>query len=262
MSWAWLIPMVSAGFLGSVHCVGMCGPLIAVASDGATEARQRWGVQAGYQAARLASYLALGAAAGSLGHALDLAGQAAGLGKAAALLAGAAMMLWGLWSMLEAGGARLRLRLPRLRLLPSPALAWLGRAGRRSPLWRATLLGGASALLPCGFLYGFALAGAATASPVGGALVMASLWLGNLPALLGFGLLLGGVLSRSRRHLPLLSAGSVFVLGLLTVTLRVNLPAFAMASAAESLPSGSRANAALVAPPEATDCPCHQRHAR
>ncbi|HEY6079670.1 MAG TPA: sulfite exporter TauE/SafE family protein, partial [Polyangiaceae bacterium] len=233
MSLAWLLPMVSAGALGSMHCVGMCGPLIAVASDGARGARQRLRVQAGYQAARLASYLVLGAVAGMLGHALDLAGEAAGLGKSAAVVAGAAMMLWGLWAMLEAGGARLQLRLPKLRLLPSPALAWLGRAGQRSPLWRATLLGGASAFLPCGFLYAFALAGAATASPVGGALVLGSLWLGSLPALLGFGLLIGGVLSRLRRHIPLLSASSVFLLGLLTLTSRVNLPAFAVAAATE-----------------------------
>jgi sulfite exporter TauE/SafE len=264
MTLAWLIPMVSAGALGSVHCVGMCGGLIAVASDGATGARQRLAVQGGYQTARLVSYLVLGVVAGTLGHALDLAGQAAGLGKSAAIVAGAVMMLWGLWSMLEAGGARLGLRLPQLRLLPAPALAWLGRTGQRSPLWRATLLGGASAFLPCGFLYAFALAGAATASPLGAALVMGSLWLGNLPALLGFGLLIGGVLSRLRRHVPMLSAASVFLLGLLTLNNRVNLPAFAVAAAASSLPSEARAAApkAAPAPPMAADCPCHKKHAR
>lgn len=264
MMLAWLIPMVSAGALGSVHCVGMCGGLIAVASDGASGTRQRLMVQLGYQGARLVSYLALGAAAGALGHALDLAGQAAGLGKSAAVLAGVTMMLWGLWSMLEAGGARFKWRLPQLRLLPPSALAWLGRAGQRSPMGRAALLGGASAFLPCGFLYAFALAGAATGRPLGGALVMGSLWLGNLPALLGFGLLIGGVLSRARRHLPLLSAASVFVLGLFTLGNRVNLPAFALPVAASSLTAETQAGPSRAAPmpPMAADCPCHKRHAR
>lgn len=264
MTLAWLIPMVSAGALGSVHCVGMCGGLIAVASDGAAGAKQRLAVQGGYQGARLVSYLVLGVVAGSLGHALDLAGQAAGLGRSAAIFAGVIMMLWGLWSMLEAGGARLALRLPKLRLLPAPALAWLGRAGQRSPFWRATLLGGASAFLPCGFLYAFALAAAATASPLGGALVMGSLWLGNLPALLGFGLLIGGVLSRLRRHIPMLSAASVFALGLVTLNNRINLPAFALTAAASSLPREARAGAPKTAPipPMAADCPCHKKHAR
>ena len=261
---AWLLPMVSAGALGSVHWVGMCGGLIAVASNGAAGAGQRLLVQGGYQAARLVSYLGLGVVAGTLGHALDLTGQAAGLGKSAAVLAGATMMLWGLWSMLEAAGARFKLRLPQFRLLPASALAWLGRAGQRSPLWRATLLGGASAFLPCGFLYAFALAAAATASPVGGALVMGSLWLGNLPALLGFGLLIGGVLSRLRRHIPLLSASSVFVLGLLTLNNRLNLPAFAVAAATGSLPAETRGagKQAVLLPPMAADCPCHKKHAR
>jgi sulfite exporter TauE/SafE len=140
-------------------------------------------------------------------------------------------------------------------------LGWLGRAGQRSPVGRAALLGGASAFLPCGFLYAFALAGAATASPLGGALVMGSLWLGNLPALLGFGLLIGGVLSRARRHLPLLSAASVFALGLFTLSHRVNLPAFAVGASTGSLTAETGHRAAPV-PPMAADCPCHKRHAR
>jgi hypothetical protein len=94
--------------------------------------------------------------------------------------------------------------------------------------------------------------------------VMASLWLGNLPALLGFGLLIGGVLSRLRRHIPMLSAASVFVLGLLTLNNRVNLPAFAVAAAAGSPPAELHAGGHKPAPvaPMAADCPCHKKHAR
>jgi hypothetical protein len=252
---AWLVPMVSAGLLGSAHCIGMCGGLIAVASDGATGLKQRFVVQAGYQAARLSSYVVLGAVAGGLGRALDLAGQAAGLGKAAAVLAGVTMSLWGMLAMLEATGA-LKRKLPGFRLLPARAVAWLGRARQRPPLTRAVLLGGASALLPCGFLYAFALAAAATGSPLGGALVMAALWLGNLPALLGFGLLLAGALSRLKRHIPLLSAASVLLLGVFTLNSRVNIPAFAMASVTDTLPA--KATAAVRAP-SADDCPCHKK---
>ncbi len=253
---AWLLPMVSAGLFGSAHCIGMCGGLIAVASDGANGARQRLTVQLGYQLARLASYMTLGVVAGSLGRALDLAGQAAGLGKAAAVVAGVTMSLWGLTAMLSAVGVALNM--PRLRLLPAGVTSWLGRARSRPPLVRAVLLGGASALLPCGFLYAFALAGAATGSPVGGALVMAALWLGNLPALLGFGLVLGGALSRVKRHLPLLSAASVFALGVFTLHSRVNVSAFAVSAitnAGLARPSGVQA-------PMASDCPCHRKPVR
>ena len=251
---SWLVPMVTAGLFGSAHCIGMCGGLIAVASDGASGVRERVRVQLGYQLARLTSYVTLGLVAGSLGRALDLAGQAAGLGKAAAVLAGVTMSLWGMAAMLNAVGVALQL--PKLRTMPAFLSSWLGRARQRPPLLRAVLLGGASALLPCGFLYAFALAGAATGSPLGGALVMAALWLGNLPALLGFGLVLAGALSRVKRHVPILSAACVFTLGILTLNSRVNLPAFAV-SAVTSTQAPSPAD---VKAPMPADCPYHRKH--
>lgn len=257
MNASWLAPMLTAGVFGSVHCIGMCGGLIAVASDGASSGRQRLKVQLGYQAARLISYVALGAVAGWLGYALDLAGRAAGLGKAAAVVAGVGMMFWGLWAMLEAAGVRPRRWLPMLRV-PPLATSVLLAAARRPPLTRAVLLGGASALLPCGFLYAFALAAAATGKPLDGGLVMAALWLGNLPALLGFGLAFAGAMSRLRRHIPLLSAATVFALGVFTLNSRLNLPAFAIASISSSSLGG--ATGALT--PMASDCPCHRRRAR
>ncbi len=254
----WLVPMAAAGLFGSAHCVGMCGGLIAVASDGAAGVRQRVGVQLSYQAARLASYVALGVVAGSIGHALDLAGSAAGLGKVAAVVAGLTMTLWGLWALLEAGGARLGFELPRLRLLPAPVLQALSNVRQRPAIVRAVLLGAVSALLPCGFLYAFAFAAAGTASPLGGALVMAALWLGNLPALLGFGLLVASGLSRVKRHIPVFSAVSVFALGLFALNSRMNLPAFA-ASVVAAPPTSGLQTAPI---PSARDCPCHKNRSK
>src|SRR5207253_860845 len=109
------------------------------------------------------------------------------------------------------------------------------------PVLRALLLGSASALLPCGFLYGFALAAAATGSASKGAAVMAAFWLGNLPALLGFGFVLSGALTRLRKHLPMLSAATLFALGVITLNERVRLPAFALASVAAAAPRAGQA---------------------
>jgi len=163
------------------------------------------------------------------------------------------------WAMLEATGARPSIRFSGLRMLRAPLVRWLGRAQRQSPFGRAMLLGGASALLPCGFLYAFALAAAATARPLSGALVMGSLWLGNLPALLGFGLAVGGVLSRLKRHIPLLSAACVFALGVSTLNSRINLPAFAVARAAAATEATAAARRPAPAPPMPADCPCHRK---
>lgn len=253
---AWLAPMLGAALVGSVHCIGMCGGLVAVSTQGATTAQQRLATQIGYQGARLASYSTLGVSAGMLGSALDLAGRAAGLGKAAAVVSGLTMMLWGTWAMLEAGGVGLSRKLPTIQILPAAARRWLGHAQRQSPLGRAVLLGGASALLPCGFLYTFALAAAGTGSPWAGALVMGSLWLGSLPALLGFGLAIGGALSRLRRHVPLFSAIAVFGLGLFTLNNRINLPAFAAASVTRASDAATQA----ATPGLPGDCPCHRKH--
>jgi uncharacterized protein len=229
----WLIPITGAALLGSLHCIGMCGGLVAVASHGASDLRARAKVQLSYQAARLVSYALLGAAAGALGRALDLAGEAAGIGKTAAVVAGASMATWGMLAMLAAVG--IRLRLPRLRLT-TKLTGWLGKVHQRPPLVRAALLGGSSALLPCGFLYAFVLAGAATGSALGGAAVMVALWLGNLPALLGLGFVLGGALSKLRGHVSLLSASAIFIVGVLTLSSRANLPAFAASMSLQRLP--------------------------
>lgn len=250
MMLSWLLPVASAGLLGSVHCIGMCGGLVAVASDGAGDVKERALSQLTYQAARLISYTVLGATAGMLGRALDLAGRAAGLGQTAAIVAGTTMSLWGLVAMLRAAGVQLPL--PRLSF-PSHLSGWLGSAHRRPPVVRAALLGGASALLPCGFLYAFALAAAATGSMLGGAAVMAALWLGNLPALLGFGLLFGGAMSRLRRHLPFVSASAILLLGLLTLNSRVNLPAFAARMSFPALPGLEDA----PAPGQLVPADCH-----
>ncbi len=161
--------------------------------------------------------------------------------------------------MMEAVGVGRRWRLPKPRLLSAAAVQWLGQARRRGPLARALLLGSASGLLPCGFLYAFALAAAATASPLGGALVMAALWLGSAPALLGFGLLIGSVLSRVKRYVPLLSAAAIFGMGVITLNARVNLPAFALAGAMRA-----GAGASVPAKPASTmpaGCPFHGAHA-
>ena len=70
MSWAAFI----LGLAGSLHCAGMCGPLaLALPHPG----RGMAGFVGGrllYQLGRLATYMALGAASGALGHSLSMAG--------------------------------------------------------------------------------------------------------------------------------------------------------------------------------------------
>jgi len=246
MSLELLVPVAAAGLLGSVHCAGMCGGFVAIAGYGVS-GRTRLGAQFGYNAGRLVSYLTLGTISGALGRALDLAGSAAGLGRIAAIVSGSVMILWGLGALLETQGVRV---FGRQLHMPQALAHFLTQLGKRPPLARGAILGLATALLPCGWLYAFAVAAASTASPVRGALVLGALWLGNLPALLGLGLVVGAALGRLRQHLPVLSAALIFSVGLFTLSTRANLPAFALASI------GAHDTSTL---PRAADCPCHRK---
>jgi sulfite exporter TauE/SafE len=243
-----LVTVFAASLLGSVHCAAMCGGFVAVAGEGVS-GRARVLTQLAYNAGRLVSYLTLGALAGALGHAVDLAGSAAGVGRVASIIAGSIMIAWGLGALLETQGVRVwRGRMPVPRRL-TQALASLRK---RPPLLRALALGLATTLIPCGWLYAFAVTAAGTGSPAHGALIMAAFWAGNAPLLLGLGVLLNFAVARIRRHVPVLSAAVIFGVGLFTVTARANLPAFAACSLAGKL---------RAAPPVPSpgDCPCHRR---
>ena len=245
-----LVPVAAASLLGSVHCAAMCGGFVAIAGDGVS-GRSRIFTQLTYNAGRLISYLGLGSLAGAFGHAVDLAGSAAGVGRFAAIVSGSIMILWGLGALLETQGVRvLRGRLP----VPERLTHALASLRSRPPMWRALALGLATTLLPCGWLYAFAVTAAGTGSPLHGALVMAAFWLGNAPMLLGLGALLGAAVGRIRPHIPVLSAAVIFCVGLFTVTVRANLPAFAVCSL-----MGKPAHASLSIP-MAGDCPCQRKH--
>ncbi|HEY0464854.1 MAG TPA: sulfite exporter TauE/SafE family protein [Polyangiaceae bacterium] len=246
-----LVPITAASLLGSIHCAGMCGGFVALVSEGeAGSGRARLFPQLTYNAGRLLSYALLGAAAGSLGHALDLAGSAAGIGRVAALVSGALMILWGMGALLETQGVRVfrgRWTLPKR---VSEGLAALHRLPRS---WRGLVLGLATTLLPCGWLYAFAVSAAGTASPVQGALVMTAFWAGNLPVLLGLGVAFSAALGPVRRYLPVLSGAVIFCVGLFTVTARANLPAFAAAAV------GHCGSPGALSVPVASACPCHRK---
>lgn len=243
-----LVPVFAASLLGSVHCAAMCGGFVAIAGEGVSGRARAW-TQLIYNAGRLISYLTLGALAGALGHAVDLAGSAAGVGRFASIVSGSVMILWGLAALLETQGVRvLRGRVP----VPRRLTEGLASLRNRPPLWRALALGLATTLIPCGWLYAFAVTAAGTGSPARGALVMVAFWAGNAPLLLGLGVVLNAALGRVRRHVPVLSATVIFGVGLFTITARANLPAFAACSLAGNVHSA-------LAVPTAGDCACHRK---
>ncbi|MBP7146903.1 MAG: sulfite exporter TauE/SafE family protein [Acidobacteria bacterium] len=213
-----LLPAVfGASLLGSLHCAGMCGGLVAfyAAGDASRGAARAVG-HAAYNAGRLATYLALGAAAGALGAAVDLAGSLAGVQRLALVASGVLIVAWGAWLLLAWAGVKL----PRLPLPPAlqRALArGLRAAAGRPPRARALATGLVTGLLPCGWLYAFVITAGGAGSWFAGASTMAVFWAGTLPVMLALGLGVQAAAGPLRRHLPVACALAMIVVGLLAI---------------------------------------------
>jgi sulfite exporter TauE/SafE len=80
------------------------------------------------------------------------------------------------------------------------------------------LLGMLNGLLPCGFVYFFAITAASTASPLYGALVMFIFGVSTIPAMFGLGFLASLATATSFRNMMMsLSSIAVILYGILTV---------------------------------------------
>jgi sulfite exporter TauE/SafE len=206
--------VLGASLLGSPHCAGMCGGFVCFYAG--QDGRGNGWAHVGYNLGRLGSYLALGVFAGAVGHALDRFGAAAGLQRGAAIVAGAAMIAWGGATLATALGVRLPHRL-------APAFARTGMAAAvravhaQPPVVRALVVGLATTLLPCGWLWVYVATAAGTGTVPVAAIVMGAFWLGTLPMMAGLGLAAQRAVGPLRRRLPVLTAGLLVALGLLTI---------------------------------------------
>jgi uncharacterized protein len=253
---ALIAAVFAASLLGSLHCAGMCSPFLmfAVASDD-NAPRRGFSVHAAYHAGRLATYTTLGIIAGAIGQALDLGGSSLGIGRLAAILAGALMIAFGLGAVLRTLGAKI----PKLRT-PRPLLNIVKHGHRVAfnlePTQRALAIGLLTTLLPCGWLYAFAVAAAGTGSPILGGLTMAVFWTGTLPVMISLGVGLRELTGPVRRFVPLVSSLVVVVIGVATVFGRAQLPSFSDASHAHAAPVGLTGAADAVADIDQSELPC------
>lgn len=178
---AWLGPL-AVGFLGSAHCLGMCGPLVVAYSIhldpspvGCSPVRRGIAHHLAFHLGRLFTYGLLGALAAfafrGFGPAWALARTRGGVS-------------------LAAGGVMVYLGLALLRIVPMPGCAgslW-GRVA--APLLRLpgfaprAALGAAAGFLPCCFTWAMLAQAATTWSPLRGFASMVFFGIGTVPALL------------------------------------------------------------------------------
>jgi sulfite exporter TauE/SafE len=189
-----LLTAAAAGFVGSLHCAAMCGPLAMAA--GMPGGRFEASATGQYLAGRFVSYAAVGALMGALGaHALCRLPVQPAQWIAVALVAGAAA-----WR----GISLLRAR--RAPAAPAPVGIGKRRVGLAARLYarlprRAGALGLVTGVLPCGMLVpAWALAATSARADVG-ALVMLVFAAASLPGLL-LPLVSRGALARVTRRMP------------------------------------------------------------
>jgi len=181
---------LTVGFLGSAHCIGMCGGIASALSLAIPPERRGTATlvahHACYSLGRILSYAIAGGLAGAVGLVLgQVLGVRGGLvlrALAATLLVLLGLYLAGWWpglAFLERQGERVWARL-------APLTSRL-RPGRSLPA--AFALGMLWGWLPCGLVYSALALAVASGGPVQGALLMAAFGLGTLPATLATGLL-------------------------------------------------------------------------
>lgn len=221
--WILITAVLTASLLGSMHCVGMCGPLAIWASGtGQTTSRRTLALSTTlYHLGRLVTYALAGLIAGGLGQLVDVGGQALGVQLVAARIAGGLMIviggfrLWQLWQLRR--GMR---SVKTMNNNPSPISGVLVRLRPlvfRLPIAsRGLATGLLTAFLPCGWLYLFALVAAGTGSLVMGPVVMAAFWLGSVPALVGLVASSAALATRFRTVVPVAAAVLLIVGGFYT----------------------------------------------
>mgnify|MGYP005750095553 FL=1 len=177
------------GFLGSFHCVGMCGP-IALAVGGRTNQKFLWN-KVLYNLGRSLTYSLLGLAVGALGFSLSLAGIQQGISIGMGLLV---VLL-----SLSYKKADQFLSVPSL----SGAVLWIKsklnqylKSGSKTAFFSTGLING---LLPCGMVYMALVVAMGMQSPWMGAAYMFFFGIGTIPLLMGL-MVSGSFLSPVRRQ--------------------------------------------------------------
>lgn len=182
----------AVGLLGSLHCVGMCGPLL-LALPGTAAARATLFKQRSvYHIGRSLTYASLGALLGTAGG----IGQLAGWQGPLSIATGIFVLLMLLVPKLLAG-----------RLGSWSVSKWFvsifgrlwGRIVQSQRLPDQFLLGALNGLLPCGLTAVALAASFTTGSPLDGAAYMLLFGLGTTPILLGLSLF-GHAVSTPVRH--------------------------------------------------------------
>lgn len=212
-----------AGVMGSFHCIGMCGafPLALSAAKKSTTLSVYISHML-YNSGRIVTYVSLGSLFGLFGYVVGETNFIINGQVVVSLIAGIFMMFVGL----QIAGIFRETTIPGFGYIyryVSRAMSYFIKKGDISGGFYLGLFNG---FLPCPLVYAFLFTSAATSSPVKGALVMAMLGLGTVPAMLLLGIMSEFLSPSLRGNLARYVPGLiVFVFGIVTIA-RAFIPFF------------------------------------
>lgn len=167
------------GLLGSLHCVGMCGPIALALPFDRSRTTRLFAGNTFYNLGRVVTYTLLGAAAGLIGRGFSLAGLQQPLSIAIGVL-----LIMGI--LLPWLGVHISFLAPINRGV-GKVKAWLGMFLRRKGIFALFTTGLLNGLLPCGLVYVGLFGAMGTGSSLEGALFMAAFGMGTFSMMFAIG---------------------------------------------------------------------------
>ncbi len=205
------------GLLGSVHCIGMCGPLVMALPISQMNPIQKVLATILYHIGKITTYGLLGVVVGVFGKQIPFYNVQQHL----SIVIGSLMLVYVLWVFYL--HPKRKLGFLKINWLQKPIIAALGKLFKQNNLGSFLWIGFLNGLLPCGMIY-LALGSAwANQSALQSGLFMVLFGLGTLPALLmvAFGGQLMGFAFRQKiqKALPYM----LFSMGVLLILRGMNL---------------------------------------
>ncbi len=212
-----LLTIVSIAFLGSFgHCIGMCGGIVLAYStikiEPASSKVSKTVAHLLYNFGRVFTYTLLGAIFGALGGVVVFSNTA----NAVLLIVAGVVMIF--------AGLSLMGKIKFLTIIEhSISSSKFYKESFQKILHSKSnvsffVLGMLNGLLPCGFVYFFAITAASTASPLYGALVMFIFGVSTIPAMFSLGFLSSLASATNFRNMMMsLSSVAVILYGVFTI---------------------------------------------
>lgn len=196
-----------AGFLGSGHCLGMCGALVSGYFMNAGKERSYWPYLM-YQVSRISVYAVIGMTAALLGVVLVSGGMLGKVQSILQMLIGVVVigLAFGILGWLPWQGS--------IRLLPQK---WLRKgyatSRQKGPIGGAMLAGLLNGLMPCPLTFAMAVKATTATSVLEGGSLMLAFGAGTLPMMLFISLAFGKIKASIRSIMYKAAAAIMVVMG-------------------------------------------------